>query len=313
MKDKKICLATGSLHNLFEYDTESHAFCKYHDKENVGFQFKPGNVTLVEPSGQYIYLGQPFIIGGNEYRPDLNLLTFITRTDEKNIKAARESTEVLKNASYETVMKEDAVSAVSDKTLRDYARLIEKTSKTESSNFFGTQEEPRIYYLRYRLPDFLIEHDKRIQQYLANRSEEDVFAFKELIVRFLLEDEARGMIPETIGEIETRFRHDSSVLDRFLESKDPFIQAFRRGKRLASPSLTDTISLEQKEIFELQSEYMRLLARLKNETTAIDIDGIKTKILRQYFLHLGENSKEYDALVALYEEIGQMDEAHVKK
>ena len=118
---------------------------------------------------------------------------------------------------------------------------MEKSSKTGQvhNNFFQTQEDARMYYLRYRLPDFLIEHNVRIRKYLADKSDDEIFTFKELLVRFLLEDEAYRINVTTassIAKTEKSFRHDSIIFDRFLESKDPFIRAFRRGEKIKLPS-----------------------------------------------------------------------------
>ncbi len=59
-----------------------------------------------------------------------------------------------------------------------------------------------MYYLRYRLPDIIIAHDPRIGEYLKDKSDEQIFAFKELMVRFLLVDEAYDILSKSIAEIE---------------------------------------------------------------------------------------------------------------
>ena len=64
MNDKKVCLATGSLHQVYKYDSKTDMF--YNKESRVTkstLYFKAGNVTMVEPTSNGIYLGQPFIIG----------------------------------------------------------------------------------------------------------------------------------------------------------------------------------------------------------------------------------------------------------
>ena len=63
MNDKKICLASGSLHNIYKYDPKMKMFHNRESKINDDtLHFKAGNVTLVEPTSHHLYLGQPFII-----------------------------------------------------------------------------------------------------------------------------------------------------------------------------------------------------------------------------------------------------------
>lgn len=381
MAHKKICLAAGSLFNVYKYDEKTK---KFHNREHkVGkntLYFNAGNVTLVEPTNSHLYLGQPFIIGGGEYSGDLNLLTFLTQVDEGHIQDAKLSThsfiasahkiasgEDRKNAPgkanigektsgkrnvdisatpskggeknthkgkkeedtphievpYTTIFKEESPASNPEQVIRDYARAIEKSSKSEShNNFFQTQEDARMYYLRYRLPDFLIEHNVRIRNYLKNKSEEDVFTFKELMVRFLLEDEAYRIHPKNIEETERRFRHDSTIFDSFLESTDPFVQAFRRGNKITLPSReveliigvpTEEASLENREVFELQKQYVKLLGAIKHQMKTIDVEKVKAEILKEYFLHLELYSQEFKTLSAVYQDIGKMEVSDIQK
>ncbi len=321
--------------------------------------FKAGNVTLVEPTTSHSYLGQPFIIGGDEFTQDLNLLTFLTQVDEGHIQDAKASTRSFvapfhasstteqkgrkpksvhemnkkelhalasdlvapfergtttgtsvggsmstspadtistEDAAYERIFKEEDVKMDGEQIMREFARLIEKSSKGEShNNFFQTQEDARLYYLRYRLPDFLVEHNQRISNYLKNKTEDEIFTFKELLVRFLLDHESYRINPRNIKETERRFRHDSIILDRFLESNDPFIQAFRRGEKITLPSqevelivgtILDEDLMSNKELFELRKQYVKLLGSVRSDLKDVNEVRIKEEVLREHFQHM---------------------------
>ncbi len=134
MSDKKICLAAGSMHYVYTYDPETNLFQSKNPGSKAGvFYGKAGNVSLVEPTADRLYLGQPFIIGASEYTDDLNLLTFITRVDALHIKEAKLSTEAMKKDSYEMVFGDENGQ---DGDILNGASILERFSKTESSNFF---------------------------------------------------------------------------------------------------------------------------------------------------------------------------------
>lgn len=196
--------------------------------------------------------------------------------------------------------------------------MIEKSSKAEShNNFFQTQEDARMYYLRYRLPDFLIEHNPRIRKYLLNKSEDDIFTFKELLVRFILEGEAYRISLTSIAKTEKSFRHDSIVLDRFLESSDPFIRAFRKGEKVVLPTEDtelilngteiDETLVDDREIFEYRKQYARLLGVLGNKEKRANEDRVKLEVLKEYFQHLELYSVEYKSIATVYRDIGSME------
>ncbi len=106
----------------------------------------------------------------------------------------------------------------------------------DEANFFKTQDDARTYYLKYCLPGFLIKHNVRIKKYLEHKTTDEIFTFQELLRRFLLDSEAHRINPENIEKTERSFRHDTGILDRFLESRDKYIQAFRRGQMITLPS-----------------------------------------------------------------------------
>lgn len=64
INDKKICLTSGSLHNVYQYDGKLKKLKNRDHKTGKNtLYFQAGNVTLIEPTTHHLYLGQPFIIG----------------------------------------------------------------------------------------------------------------------------------------------------------------------------------------------------------------------------------------------------------
>lgn len=63
LNDKRICIATGSLHNVYTYDEEAGNFSNNeHRKGSRMLRFRAGNVATAELQHHGVYLGQPFII-----------------------------------------------------------------------------------------------------------------------------------------------------------------------------------------------------------------------------------------------------------
>lgn len=83
-----------------------------------------------------------------------------------------------------------------------YAENLEQFERIQNSNVHKTQERARDYYLRYCLPDFLIAHNVRIRKYLKTRSENEIYLFRELLARFLLESEACRISPQSLEKTE---------------------------------------------------------------------------------------------------------------
>lgn len=117
INDKKICLASGSIHNVYLYDGKVKKFKNRDHKTGKNtLYFQAGNVTLVQPTTHNLYLGQPFIIGGTEDTEDLNILTGLTEIDEIHIREARISTHTFNRVSdNQQVTKDNMRASVKDK------------------------------------------------------------------------------------------------------------------------------------------------------------------------------------------------------
>lgn len=150
---------------------------------------------------------------------------------------------------------------------------------------------------------------------------DEIFTFQELLRRFLLDSEIHRIHPKSIEKTELSFRHDTTILDRFLESTDKYIQAFRKGQMVVLPSdekellakiSDENDSINNREIFALQKQYVEMLGSIRSELKAIDTEKIKMKFLKDYFLFLESSSPEYGVLWSTYKEIGDMERKEVK-
>jgi len=156
---------------------------------------------------------------------------------------------------------------------------------------------------------------------LEHKTIDEIFIFQELLRRFLLGSEAHRIHPESIEKTERSFRHDTGILDRFLESTDKYIQAFRRGQVVVLPSEEcevlvkipdeDTI-VNSGEIFALQKQYVEILGSIRNELKVINAETIKVEILQKYLLFLESNSPAYNTIVSTYKSIGNQELIEVK-
>lgn len=379
VNDKKICLASGSLHNVFTYDFVSKKFRnRSHKVWKDTLYFRAGNVTLVKPIDRHLYLGIPFIIGWQGEEEDFNILTFLTQVDEgllhnlsietqhfmdiwkelerkavhgnkwqdikkwqvsdiwavaskvnrvvtgqiSHISTQKSWSMSIKENVDESIFKEIIPPAWNRKdAVEGYMKALDEYSDSQSSNCFETDTEAREYYIRYCLPDFLIAHNVRIGKYLKNKTAEQIFTFRGLLVRFLLNDVVHRVNPDNIEKTERSFRHDTTILDRFLESKDPFIEAFRSGKQIVVPSgekelimdiSHDEDAVYDNELFQSQKQYVQFLGSIRHGVKPLNVDKIKSALLSEYFLSLATDSDAYKKLWIIYQDIGRMDVSDVQ-
>lgn len=94
-------------------------------------------------------------------------------------------------------------------------------------NTFETSESAQEYYLQHLLPDFMIAHNKSVQKYLAGKSSDQIAIFRQLLIRVLLVSEKSRIRTKSLTRTESSFRDDTSIMQTFEESRDPYIVAFR--------------------------------------------------------------------------------------
>ena len=145
----------------------------------------------------------------------------------------------------------------------------------------------RDYYILYCLPLFLLEHNNGIKKYISGKSEEWKSIFRELLSRFLIEESHRVKL-QNIDRTERSFRYDSGILERFEESSDDHIRYFRTHgvlpqlQKKAEADLNPSEVLDLR-IFDLQSEYVRLLWEAKQYRAGIDFKRAQ-EFLIQFFI-----------------------------
>lgn len=352
VRDRKACIATGMLHNIYKYSKERNGFINIsHRANDSAMIFRAGDVSSMELIDGWLYTGEPFIIGNSSERGDLNLLTFITVVDQEIINEAEASARKftsfnlsIKNSwvpeSKETEKKRISKwastlpSPQTRKTnlIADKESLpLEKKVRSPSSrwtivwapvvlddwrdNFAETQLEWKEYYLQFVLPDFLIEHNLWIRKYLLGKSEDYVSTFRELLKRYLLDNEAYRISPMNIEKTERSFRYDSGILDNFLDSDNPVIKYFlKHGHAIIPPVRTDEIitgkavglwsNMEEnidinKEFQEILRSYAWLIGNAKHYTCNIPLQRVKEDIIEDFIKNLEINpGDEYCTLMS---------------
>lgn len=186
--------------------------------------------------------------------------------------------------------------------------------KLEESHVFETQDTVTNYYLKHCLPDFLIGHNESIRKFLSTKDPEYIFNFRELLARFLLDSESYRISKQSIEKTEKSFRHDTSIMSRFLESDNPFIKQFiRTGKvhlpaqhtqELLLPLTSHVESASGNATLTLQRiEYAKLLGQLGREKRNIDLQGYKSRITRNYIRGLSDTSEAYCNIAAIHRQL----------
>ena len=115
-----------------------------------------------------------------------------------------------------------------------YAAGLEIFEHSADTNVFQTSQDAQEYYLRNLLPDWMIGHNLAIRKYLKDKTPEEIFIFRQLIGPILEQERSRIRV-NSREATEHSFRYDTVVLQVFLESKNPYIVAFREGRPLPLP------------------------------------------------------------------------------
>jgi HrpA-like RNA helicase len=317
--DKKTCIAAGSLHTIFQFDSKEKKFYNTHHPESSDrLYFTLWDVSTIKPTIHHLYAGVPFIIGGDEEKGDFPLVTFMTPLDEGHIKSIQKGLASLSGVDRGTtgvarkLRTEDAI--------REYAAAIEKYERWTESNVFKTQEWAQVYYLQHCLPDFLIGHNPSVKQYLEGKSPEQIFIFRELLVGIILEEERTRIHPRSLEKTERSFAHDTTIMERFLESTNPYIEAFRKGKPLPQKEKRKFTSVEieeqqeNAELLELKKVYARLVGSIMKKLKKYNIQKLKEGAVEDFISYIVEETSEaYAILMDHYRTLGNTDSLTLSK
>ncbi len=267
VRNKKIALATGSLHDVYTYKPELQWFQNDdHEKDtDTPPVFRQGNTsTLIIKPGKY--LGQPFIIGSDD-QDGLRILTYITAVDSSVIRAATTASTTYAHEKYRVVQRgrrwtavgshdEGHISVLSHRgSTTSGATPAEERSRARTSKkaplwdtdhsvqpeytydilvedfdqtAYDTIPDAQNAFLQDIIPVFLLEENHAIKSYVLGKSPEWINIFRTLLGRFLLEWGQYYRIHfDKIKKTELSFRDDTGVLRDFLDSKDPTIRYFR--------------------------------------------------------------------------------------
>jgi hypothetical protein len=128
----------------------------------------------------------------------------------------------------------------------------------------ASSQDAQHFYLKYCLVPFLFQSNPHVQRYIANKDQEWLQFFVEILKRFLWEHDLYRIDPTNIAKTEGSFRHDSWIIDRIKESMDPTIRDFRLHgiPRLSTRTFLEVPSEDEVVIDNRQSSE---LVGLKNQ------------------------------------------------
>lgn len=304
--DRKIAILSGSIHDIYEYDEKNKKFKnKTHRKGKETIYFTKGDISLVEKLDKSkLYLWVPFIIWGEKWKEDFNVLSFLTEITEWHISEVDKISVNLPwfiDSSVKWLTIEEAI--------ENAAKWIENFSYRLWHDWFKKPEDAESFYLNKCLPELLIWKNVHIRKYLEWKTPEEIYIFKILLLR-LLQNEKHRISHTTPSVTEKRFIHDTWIIEQFKESQDPDIIAFRNWdlESISNNIETDEIELKvsefdwlnNREILLLQKQYAELVWKTKLELFQIDQKGIMQKIVEKYILHLESSSWEFAELNESY-------------
>lgn len=196
-----------------------------------------------------------------------------------------------------------------DEAIRVYAAGLEIFEHSAETNVFQTSQDAQEYYLKNLLPDWMIGHNLAIRKYLREKTPEEIFIFRQLIGPILEQERSRIRV-NSREATERSFRFDTVIMETFLESKNPYIVAFREGRPLPLPEKSVFIWLpvtsnesekthapqETAETIELKKQYAKLIGKLKRKREKIDIEAVKTELVDAYLSSIDEHSFLFSTL-----------------
>ncbi len=310
--DKKMCLVSWNLHNIYLYNKKSNTFRSKYNKKCL-LKFISWDVSIVKKEDKALYIATPFIIWWDGSKSDLNILTFLEKIQEEDIKP------------FKHLLKKKDISGLNidfdrlnlETAIKNYSSALEVYSHKINCNSFNTNYNALDYYLKYCLPDFLIAHNLKIKKFLKWRNEKYIYTFRELLKRFILEEEKHRIQPYSIANTERRFKHDSLILSNFLNSEDPFIRKFLSWKDVDFSSLDykwvaekvevpeiyceDQNESNTKKFIELKKNYLRILGKISSNEL-VSVDELKKEILNRHFENI-EMHPFYEKLENCYKNI----------
>ncbi len=314
----KTSLAAWSRNTLFQFQAENGRFILFWEARESGkMLLKAWDISTVNPKTWVLYIGSPFIIGGVDGTEDLPLLTFITPIERAHIDAIVSQP----TRSTEKEGKKRALPTLTiDGAIQAYARGIERYHP-EDSNVFETTETAVDYYFRYLLPDFMIGHNPQVKKYINSHRDIDLGIFRSLLLRILEWEKSRIRI-NNIAFTENSFRHDTIVMEEFMNSQDPFIVAFREWRPLPlvqqdrkhgtieNWERSDIVNTEASE--KKKREYAYLVGEMKRKRSPVDRQAELSDTIEIYLNTIADSSITFSEFGKLLEKLKNAQDVHKK-
>ena len=312
-------LTAWHIHQAFRYDWKTKCFFPTDHvwektKEN-GFRW--WKVSNIKPNAGEYYIGSPFIIGWDEERGDFHLLTNISHiTEEMYRSASHISPSELESMNNNLRVKKWSVT----ESQEVYSGNMEKFWSFSIGSRFS-DEDPKIYYINNCLVHFLIGHNNPIKKYLQKKNPDQIGQFKMLLSSLIRENYSQRVDIKNMDKTERSFRDDTTIMQDFLQSKNPFIRKFLRNQLTGTDLLAieDTlwkstdidISFEDTTYddidtdhgaFEIQTKIATLMGKLKEYTSSnLTLEKINGNIIRKYVRSLETGTSEYTRIKDIIE------------
>jgi HrpA-like RNA helicase len=284
----KNSLLSGNLHNIFDFwKTKNGRYNVFHAKNYPDSDFIAGKFSwIVWREGQK-YIAIPFVIWWDENQDDLGVLTSITPIDQTHISEFHRQILWTYDLQWEGW---DAKVNFREVKLTTWSDSIDDFNQKLESTDFETEEDAKVFFLMNIVPEILLESNRYVKNYINNHKLDlDKWIFRELLKKVLKTEISRVNL-NNLEKSKVSFTHDTTVLDRFKESKDPIIRSFLAWKTIHSeqlytknnqniPVLWERETIPH-ELMNVKKKYAKLVWRSWQE---IDIDTFYERELEVFF------------------------------
>lgn len=319
LDDKKLCLLSGNMHNVFKYNAKSKTFKNMDWKMPI--EFKAWNVSLVDLEEGGLYIWQPFIIWWVDGKDDFNLLTNLTRIDQGHLSEFNEA-RVWKEDSWELFGHSNPKAKKANIKKSDIA-LLSFDNEDDFAWAIATmwdKTKAKHYIAKNRLPHFLISHNTYITKFIKWKWKDfNLSVFTQLLRKITVLEEHR-IDTNNLAKTQLSFRNDTTILDMFLNSEDPAIKWFLAWEKIdlekGSKSKSHKVSKKDKEEIaganeseinethefkEFKEKYELLLKSIKPNKLLTNLKELKQNHLSDIFEKIGENKFYSDMILSYYE------------
>jgi HrpA-like RNA helicase len=283
----KFSLASWNLQNVFISEKSNGS--KYQILRNnryKKYEFILWKSSLLKLEVWKLYIWSPFIVWWEDWKNDINLLTNVTPIDHYHLEEFPDyENDELFELFWEKIWNEKKI--LLKNSLKFYHEKLDDFSYKLNKSSFSSTKEAKIFYWKNVLPELMLSNNKYVINFVRSKWQKfDLFAFKEILKRFIVSTNLDRINPDNTFKTDKSFIDDTSILDDILSSNDQFVVKILKLEKinlseLKKPEekdepfvLQENTEIDNNIIFALHRKYSSLKStKLKN----VNLDDLLKK------------------------------------